>query len=109
MDVANLYGNIPTSEAISFTLDLLERHIDRIDLFGLTLNVKKLLEHCLNNNYLRFGKEFYKQTTGIAMGSRIGPPLAIVFMNAVESVILTSDEVLQPVPYMRYIDDVIGI
>ena len=110
MDVANLYGNIPTNEAISFTLDLLKRHIDKIDLFGLTLDdIKKQLEHCLNNNYLRFGKEFYKQTTGIAMGSRIAPPLAIVFMNTVESLILASDEVLQPVLYMRYIDDVIGI
>ena len=110
VDVANLYGNIPTNEAISFTLDLLKRHIDKIDLFGLTLDeIKKLLEHCLKNNYLRFGKEFYKQATGIAMGSRIAPPLAIVFMNAVESLILASDEVLQPVLYMRYIDDVIGI
>ena len=43
------------------------------------------------------------------MGSRIAPPLAIVFMNAVESLILASDKILQPALYMRYIDDVIGI
>ena len=110
VDVTNLYGNIPTGEAISFTLDLIKRHVDKIELFGLTLkDVKTLLEHCLNNNYLRFGKDFYKQTTGIAMGSRIAPPLAIVFMNAVESLILASEETLQPALYMRYIDDVIGI
>ena len=83
VDVANLYGNIPTSEAISFVLDLIKRHTDKINLFGLTLNdVKTLLEHCLNNNYLRFGKHYFKHTTGIAMGSRIATPLAIVFMNA---------------------------
>ena len=110
VDVTNLYGNIPTSEAISFTLDLMKRHLDKINLFGLTLkDVKVLLEHCLNNNFIRFGKNYYKQTTGIAMGSRIAPPLAIVFMNAVESLILASDKILQPVLYLRYIDDVIGI
>ena len=43
------------------------------------------------------------------MGSRIAPPLAIVFMNAIESLILTSDEILQPALYMRYIDDIMGI
>ena len=110
VDVTNLYGNIPTAEAISFTLDLLKRHLDKINLFGLTLkDVKALLEHCLNNNFVRFGKSYYKQTTGIAMGSRIAPPLAIVFMNAVESLILASDTTLQPLLYMRYIDDIIGI
>ena len=44
------------------------------------------------------------------MGSRIAPPLAIVFMDAVESLLLTSkDSQYQPVTYMRYIDDVLGI
>ena len=110
VDVANLYGNIPTGEAISVTLDLIKRHLDKINLFGLTLDdLKTLLEHCLDNNYVRFGKDYYKQVTGIAMGSRIAPPLAIVFMNSVESLILASDEILQPALYMRYIDDVIGI
>ena len=42
------------------------------------------------------------------MGSRIAPPLAILFMNAAQSLILARDEILQPVIYMRYID-VIGI
>ena len=44
------------------------------------------------------------------MGSRIAPPLAIVFMDAVESLLLTSeDSRYQPVTYMRYIDDVLGV
>ena len=105
VDVTNLYGNVPISEAISFTLDLIERHKDKVELFGLTLSdIKVLLEHCLNNNnYIRFGKEYFKQTTGIAMGSRIAPPLAIVFMNAVESLILASDKILQPALYIHEI------
>ena len=44
------------------------------------------------------------------MGSRIAPPLAIVFMDAVESMLLAStDSQYQPVTYMRYIDDVLGV
>ena len=60
------------------------------------------------NNYVRFGKSIYKQTKGIAMGSRIAPPLAILFMNAVESLTLTT-RTLQPITHLRYIDDVFGI
>ena len=109
VDVTNLYGNVPISEAISFTLDLIKRHKDKAELFVLTLSdIAVLLEHCLNNNYIRFVKEYFKQTTGIAMGSGIAPPLTKVFMNAVESLILASDKILQPA-LMRYIDDVIGI
>ena len=111
VDVTNLYGNIPTSEAIEATLRLIGKHMDKVDTFGLTLiDIEKLLKHCLDNNYVRFGQKYFKQTVGVAMGSRIAPPLAIVFMDAVESLILTSqNSQYQPVTYMRYIDDILGI
>ena len=109
VDVNNLYGNIPTAEAIESTIKMLKTHVNRIDLYGLTIpDIQSLLEHCLNNNYLRFGKKIYKQTEGIAMGSRIAPPLAILFMHTVESLILSADTP-QPITYFRYIDDVIGL
>ena len=111
VDVTNLYGNIPTREAVTATLSLIKKHLDKIDTFGLSVeDIETLLQHCLNNNYVRFGQKYYRQTAGIAMGSRIAPPLAIVFMNAVESLILTSqNSQYQPIAYMRYIDDVLGI
>ena len=111
VDVANLYGNIPTSEAIEATMRLIERHTDKVDTFGLTLpDIDVLLKHCLENNYVRLGQKYFKQTKGVAMGSRIAPPLAIVFMDAIESMILTSqNSKYQPIAYMRYIDDVLGI
>ena len=110
VDVNNLYGNIPTAEAIESTIRMLRTHSSKVDLFGLTIpDVKRLLEHCLSNNYVRFGKNLYKQVKGIAMGSRIAPPLAILFMNTVESLMLTATTTLQPVTYLRYIDDIFGI
>ena len=109
MDVQNLYGNIPTDEAISEVCSMIQSHEDKIDLFGLSLDrLKLLLEHCLKNNYVRFGDNFYRQTKGIAMGSRVAPPLAITFMHAIESLILSSPG-SQPSIYLRYIDDVFGV
>ena len=111
VDVSNLYGSIPTSEAIEATLKLIEKHLDKVDTFGLTIpDIELLLKHCLENNYVRFGHKYFKQTVGVAMGSRIAPPLAIIFMDAVESLLLTSsDTQYQPLAYMRYIDDVLGV
>ena len=109
MDVQNLYGNVPTEEAITAVCDKIQAHEGKIDLFGLTLdNLKTLLRHVLQNNYVRFGGGFFKQTKGIAMGSRVAPPLATTFMHAVEALILSSSG-NRPALYLRYIDDVIGV
>ena len=78
-------------------------------MFGLNISdVTSLLEHCLSNNHLRFGDKFYRQTSGIAMGSRVAPPLAIIFMNSLERQYNTT-AVNTPDLYMRYIDDVLGV
>ena len=109
VDVVNLYGNIPTAEAIDATMNLLEHHASSVNMFGLEpAGTRKLLEHCLTNNFVRFGDTYYRQTDGIAMGSRVAPPLAIVFMNALESMFLAAPR-LQPSMYVRYIDDVFGV
>ena len=42
------------------------------------------------------------------MGSRVAPPLAIVFMHALETMFLASPR-LQPSLYLRYLDDVFGV
>ena len=109
MDVQNLYGNIPTDEAVDAVCNMIKSHQDKVDMFGLSLDAfKDLLQHCLQNNFVRFGDEYYQQTTGIAMGSRVAPPLAISFMHTVESLILSSP-CEQPVIYLRYIDDILGV
>ena len=109
IDVVNLYGNIPIAEAIDGTITLLEHHTESKDTFGLDLDsIRQLLEHCLTNNFVRFGQNYFRQTEGIAMGSRVAPPLAIVFMHALESMFLAAPR-LQPSLYLRYIDDVFGV
>ena len=109
VDVVNLYGNIPIQEAIDGTMNLLAHHKDSIDTFGLDLpSMRTLLEHCLTNNFVRFGQKYFRQTDGIAMGSRVAPPLAIVFMHALETMFLATSR-QQPALYVRYIDDVFGV
>ena len=108
IDAVNLYGNIPPSEAIDAAMTLLQHHEQNIDTYGLDLdNIRTLLEHCLTNNFVRFGQNYFRQTQGIAMGSRVAPSLAIVFMHALESMFLCAPR-LQPSMYVRYIDDVFG-
>ena len=109
VDVVNLYGNIPIKEAIDGTMALLDHHKEHVDTFGLDLpSIRSLLEHCLTNNFVRFGQDYFRQTEGIAMGSRVAPPLAIVFMHALESMFLAAPR-QQPSLYVRYIDDVFGV
>ena len=109
VDVTNLYGNIPYQEAIDSAKQLLDTHHQSINIFGLNISdVTSLLGHCLSNNHLRFGDKFYRQTSGIAMGSRVAPPLAIIFMNSLERQCNTT-AVNTPDLYMRYIDDVLGV
>ena len=109
IDVVNLYGSIPISEAIDAAMEKLEAHCDEVDTFGLSQNdVKSLLEHCLNKNVFSFDNKFYRQTLGIAMGNSCAPPIAILFLDRFERRALenTNDK---PTFFVRYIDDYAGI
>ena len=109
IDVINPYLNIPYQEATESAKRLLESHHEAIDMFGLNISdVIHLLNHCLSNNYLRFGNNYYRQTSGIAMGSRVAPPLAIIFMGSLEHH-FNDTAPSKPDIYMRYIDDVLGV
>ena len=109
VDVINLYGNIPINEAIDATMCLLTHHKERVETFGLDSDsIRRLLEHGLTNNFVRFGQSYFRQAEGIAMGSRVAPPLAIVFMHALETLFLAAPR-LQPSLYVRYVDDVFGV
>ena len=109
IDVKNVYGNVPTTEAIQAVMKLIHEHSHELNLFGLaTEDVEALLSHCLQHNYFRFNEAFFKQSQGIAMGSRIAPSLAIVFMGRLEAEALQVDRP-QPEMYLRYIDDVWGL
>ena len=109
IDVVNLYGSIPLTEAVSAVAETIAEHEDEIDLYGLTPDdVTRLLTHCLENNTFRFDTDHYRQRLGIAMGNKAAPPVAIIFMHRFEQAALMNAD-LKPDFYARYIDDSIGV
>ena len=86
MDVTALYSNIPVEKGICTVLRLLEDHEDDIDILGFGLrDIEHLLHFVLSNSYCRFGEDVYRQRMGVAMGNRLAPPFAILFMHDLES------------------------
>ena len=109
IDVCNLYGSIPIREGIDAVMDLIHTHFNKINTFNVTLNdIRSLLTHVLTNNYVRFNSKVFKQTTGIAMGNRLAPPVAIAFMHVFETTFL-SRLTETPLFYVRYINDILGV
>ena len=81
-DVCNLYGSIPIQVGIDAVMNLIKTNLNKINMFGITIDdLRSLLTHVLTNNYVRFNSKIFKQTTGIAMGNRLAPPVAIAFMH----------------------------
>ncbi|EYC45630.1 hypothetical protein Y032_0421g1170 [Ancylostoma ceylanicum] len=73
---------------------------------GFAVNdIEILLEATLACNVFRFNNNFYAQRRGLAMGIRIAPLLAIVYLDHIEKASLTNGIIL----YKRYIDDVFAI
>ena len=67
-----------------------------------------LIEFILKNNYFSFNNNFYLQSQGTAMGTKMAPAYANIFMDKIESEMLQNFP-LKPSHYMRYIDDIFFI
>ena len=59
----------------------------------------------LTSNYFTFNGKIYLQKQGTAMGTRMAPNYAIIFMHSIEERILKGAE-YQPQKWLRFIDDV---
>lgn len=103
---AALYTNVDTRRAVEACLQLLRLHHQNLQLFGLSgEDVEELLRSVVEVSTFRFRNVFYKQTRGLAMGSRLAPLLAIIFMDCLERPAL-STRVLY---FGRYIDDIFAV
>ena len=65
-----------------------------------------LLEIVLKNNTFEFDNKFYKQIQGTAMGTKLAPAYANIFMGRLEHRIL-SHASLKPTFYKHFIDDIL--
>ena len=105
MDVKSLYTVIPNDcglQALAYFLD--KRDIKEPSTSTLT----RLAELVLTLNSFSFNNEYYRQLGGVAMGSRMGPNYACLFVGYVEQQIREQYTGFIPQLHKRYIDDIVG-
>ena len=66
---------------------------------------QKLMETVLKHNYFEFNGTMYRQIQGTAMGTKMAPSFACLFMANLEESFLR-DRPHSPLMWLRYIDDI---
>ena len=92
LDVVSLYTSIPIQEAIDNTIGRIKHstfYLSRLD-------VAELLNVTLNNMYFIFEAHIFHQTEGLPMGSSTSGILAILFMDKLEQIALSSHRFISP-------------
>ena len=105
-DVTSLYTNIPHDEGIHTILRALDnhRHILPKDTPNNTI-IQQFLRFILQGNYFDFLDTHYKQLQGTAMGTKMAPPYANIFMADFEQK-LTNNFLQHILLWKRFIDDI---
>ena len=73
-----------------------------------TIDLVKLAEFVLKNNFFEFNNEIKQQISGTAIGTKFAPPYACIYMDKTETDFLKMQE-LQPFVWLRYIDNIFFI
>ena len=105
IDVKSLYTNIPHNEGIQ----VLNRTMEETDTHPMKkLLICRLANLVLTKNYFEFNKKLYRQIQSTAMGTRMAPSYANIFMKYIElQLIETSPK--KPTMWIRFIDDILMI
>lgn len=98
MDVESLYTNIPHNDGLQAIRNTIS---DKTTADFAT----KLCQFVLTHNNFKFGDDLFLQISGTAMGTRMAPQYANIFMADLEQRFLNSYP-LKPLLYLRYIDDI---
>lgn len=105
LDVTSLYTNIPHTEGLdSNKIYLNKRTSQAIP----TPFLIKLMDFVLKNNNFSFNGQHYIQAQGTAMGTKMAPSYACLFMGDLEQRILDNSPD-KPYLWVRFIDDIFGI
>ena len=105
IDVKSLYTNISHEEGIRAILTALDNKHGRM--WPTRKIIHKFLEYILKGNYFTFQNQLYLQIHGTAMGTKMAPSYANIFMGSLEASILSSAlQHLAPLLWKRYIHDI---
>ena len=102
MDVTSLYTNIPHDEGIEAYREVWNQ---RVSQHPSTESLVQLLEHVLKFNNFMFNGEHYLQISGTAMGTKMAPSYANIFMGKLERRLLHHAPT-KPLSWLRFIDDI---
>ena len=105
IDVVGLYPHIPHNEGLEAIRKILNT---RTNQEILTNDIVDLAELVLKNNNFEFDGKHFLQKRGTAIGTRMAPAYANLFMHDLESQLLDLAPV-KPYLWLRYIDDVFMI
>ena len=105
IDVTALYTNIVHKDGILAVKDALETRTNKEPKTWILLCLLYLV---LTKTCFKFNDRYYEQISGITMGTKCAPSLAIIFMDKFERDFL-SKHPLAPLVWWRYIDDIFMI
>jgi len=107
-DVKSLYTNIPTHEAIKEICAFINLHRHTLPSYAPNTHVFAIiLEHILEHSTFSFDFQHFLQRHGTAMGCRMAPPYANIFMNTLDATIHREHDLI--LYYKRFIDDIFFI
>jgi peptide-methionine (R)-S-oxide reductase len=104
VDVTSLYTNIPNDEGVTACTNILNKYRTG-SLIPSNENIARVLEHVLYMNNFNFNGKHYLQVGGTAMGTRVAPSFANIFMADFEERYVYNYHT-QPLVWLRYIDDI---
>ena len=81
-NITSLFTNTPLQETIDIAINLIFNHNPNLNITKKEL--KKLFLFATSQTHFIFNSKFYNQIDGVAMGSRLVPALANIFMSFYE-------------------------
>ncbi len=102
IDVSVLYTNIPHEEGLTAIHEwMITNHVEVTK----ANIIRDLARMVLTKNYFKFNNKIYLQVQETAVGTRMAPNYAIIFIHMLETSLLNNYH-LQPKLWKRFIDDV---
>ncbi len=105
IDVSSLYTNIPQQEGMEICRRRIEQEREDQHLANV---IQRLLQYILEDNVFKFNGKMYRQIFGTAMGTKMAPSFANIFMSDLEERFLLTQS-KTPLIWKRYIDDIFMI
>ena len=105
IDVSSLYTNIPHKDGIAAAVQALEQDTDPDPLRPPLRILTEILNIVLKNNIIEFNGDYFLQIQSTAMGTKMAPAYANLFMGSIEPTLISHGD-----PYInmwkRFIDDI---